>query len=152
MSISRAGRTQDHRVSDIIRDVMSPIPMGLTLDATVSDAAELMRREDIGDVIVLEEDRLYGILTDRDIVVRVVAEGREPSETRLGDVCSRELTTVTPEGSVGEAVRLMREKAIRRLPVVEGDEVVGVLTLGDIAVQRDSRTAIADISAARPNL
>lgn len=152
MSISRAGRTQDHRVSDIIRDVMSPIPMGLTLDATVSDAAELMRREDIGDVIVLEEDRLYGILTDRDIVVRVVAEGREPSETRLGDVCSRELTTVSPEGSVGEAVRLMREKAIRRLPVVEGDEVVGVLTLGDIAVQRDSRTAIADISAARPNL
>jgi len=149
--ISRAGRTQDHRVSDTIRDVMSPIPQGLTVDAMISDAAELMRREDIGDVIVLEEDRLYGILTDRDIVVRVVAEGRDPSQTRVGDVCSRELTTVTPEGSVGQALRLMREKAIRRLPVVEADEVVGILTIGDIAVERDSRTALADISAAPPN-
>jgi CBS domain-containing protein len=149
--ISRAGRTQDHRVSDTIRDVMSPIPQGLTVDAMISDAAELMRREDIGDVIVLEEDRLYGILTDRDIVVRVVAEGRDPSQTRIGDVCSRELTTVAPEGSVGQALRLMREKAIRRLPVVEGDDVVGILTIGDIAVERDSRTALADISAAPPN-
>ena len=149
--ISRAGRTQDHRVSDTIRDVMSPIPMGLTVDGTVSDAAELMLREDIGDVIVLEEDRLYGILTDRDIVVRVIAEGRDPAQTRVGDVCSRELTTVAPDGSVGQALRLMREKAIRRLPVVEGDDVVGILTIGDIAVERDSRTALADISAAPPN-
>ena len=149
--ISRAGRTQDHTVSDTIRDVMSPIPQGLGVDATVSDAAELMFREDIGDVIVLEEGRLYGILTDRDIVVRVVAEGREPSQTRIGDVCSRELTTVAPDGSVGQALRLMREKAIRRLPVVEADEVVGILTIGDIAVERDSRTALADISAAPPN-
>jgi len=150
-TISRAGRTQDHRVSDTIRDVMSPIPRGVTVDATIYDAAEVMLREDIGDVIVLEEDRLYGILTDRDIVIRVVAEGRDPSLTRVGDVCSRELTTVTPEGSVGEAVRLMREKAIRRLPVVEADGVVGILTIGDIAVERDSRTALADISAAPPN-
>jgi len=130
---------------------MRPIPQGVTVDAMISDAAEMMLREDIGDVIVLEEDRLYGILTDRDIVVRVVAEGRDPSATRVGDVCSRELTTVTPEGSVGQAVRLMREKAIRRLPVVEGEEVVGILTLGDIAINRDSRTALADISAAPPN-
>ncbi len=151
MTTSRAGRTQDHRVSDTIRDVMRPIPQGVTVDAMISDAAEMMMREDIGDVIVLEEDRLYGILTDRDIVVRVVAEGRDPSATRVGDVCSRELTTVTPEGSVGQAVRLMREKAIRRLPVVEGEEVVGILTLGDIAINRDSRTALADISAAPPN-
>ena len=150
-AISRAGRTQDHTVSDTIRDVMSPIPQGLTVDAMVSDAAELMRREDIGDVIVLEEDRLYGMLTDRDIVVRVIAEGRDPSLTRVGDVCTRELTTVAPEGSVGQALRLMRAQAIRRLPVVEDDEVVGILTLGDVAVERDSRTALADISAAPPN-
>jgi len=148
---SRAGRTQDHRVSDTIRDVMSPIPQALTVDAMISDAAELMRREDIGDVIVLEEDRLYGILTDRDIVVRVVADGRDPALTRVGDVCSRELATVAPDGSVGEALRLMRAKAIRRLPVVDADEVVGILTIGDIAVQRDSRTALADISAAPAN-
>jgi CBS domain-containing protein len=121
------------------------------MDALISDAAELMLREDIGDVIVLDEDRLYGILTDRDIVVRVVAEGHDPSQTRVGDVCSRQLTTVGPDDSVGQALRLMREKAVRRLPVVEANEVVGILTIGDIAVERDSRSALADISAAPPN-
>jgi CBS-domain-containing membrane protein len=88
-----------------------------------------MLREDIGDVIVFDEDRLYGILTDRDIVVRVVAERRDPSQTRVGDVCSRQLTTVGPDDSVGQALHLMREKAIRRLPVVEATEVVGILTM-----------------------
>lgn len=148
---SRAGLTQDHRGSDLVRDVMSPQPRMLRAEATISEAAEVMRREDIGDVIVVDADRLHGILTDRDIVVRVLAEGQDPSQTRIGDVCSRELTTISPEESVGQAVRLMREKAIRRLPVVEDDEVVGMLTIGDIAVERDSRTALADISAAPPN-
>jgi CBS domain-containing protein len=147
---SRAGLTQDHRVSDLVRDVMSPRPRMLRAEATISEAAEVMRREDIGDVIVVDADRLYG-MTDRDIVVRVLAEGQDPSQTRIGDVCSRELTTISPNESVGQAVRLMREKAIRRLPVVEHDEVVGMLTIGDIAVERDSRTALADISAAPPN-
>ena len=78
-------------------------------------------------------------------MVRVIAEGRDASQTRIGEICSRELTMIGPEDSVGQAVRLMREKAIRRLPVV------GMLTLGDIAVDRDSRTALADISAAPPN-
>jgi len=148
---SRAGLTQDHLVSDLVRDVMSPRPRMVCAEATISEAAEVMRREDIGDVIVVDADRLYGMLTDRDIVVRVLAEGQDPSQTRIGDVCSRELTTISPEESVGQAVRLMREKAIRRLPVVEHDEVVGMLTIGDIAVERDSRTALADISAAPPN-
>ncbi|MGH7299575.1 MAG: CBS domain-containing protein [Candidatus Rokuibacteriota bacterium] len=148
---SRAGQTQGHPVNDTIRDVMRPRPRVLAAGAMISEAAELMRREDIGDVIVVEEDRLYGILTDRDIVVRVLAEGQDPSQTRIGDVCSRELATIGPEDSVGQAVQLMRERAIRRLPVTEGDEVVGILTIGDIAVERDSRTALADISAAPPN-
>ena len=148
---SRAGRTQDHPVNDTIRDVMSPRPRALSADAMVSDAAEVMRRDDIGDVVVLEEDRLYGILTDRDIVVRVLADGRDPAQTRIGDVCTREVATIGPEDSVGQAVRLMRDRAIRRLPVTEGTEVVGILTIGDIAVERDSRTALADISAAPPN-
>lgn len=148
---SRAGRTQDHVVSDTVRDVMSPQPRILSPEATILEAAEVMRREDIGDVIVAQPDRLQGILTDRDIVVRVLAEGRDPSQTRVGEVCSRDLVTIAPEESVGKAVRLMRDKAVRRLPVVEGDGIVGMLTLGDIAVERDSRTALADISAARPN-
>ncbi|MEX2222930.1 MAG: CBS domain-containing protein [Candidatus Rokuibacteriota bacterium] len=148
---SRAGLTQDHPVSDTIRDVMSPRPRILSAGATVAEAAEVMRREDIGDVLVVEEDRLYGILTDRDIVIRVLAPGRDPSQTSIGEVCSRELATLGPEDSVGQAVRLMREKAIRRLPVTESGEVVGILTIGDIAVERDSRTTLADISAAPPN-
>jgi CBS domain-containing protein len=148
---SRAGRTQDHFVSDIIRDVMSPRPLALSADAMITEAALVMRREDIGDVLVVQEDRPCGILTDRDIVVRVLAAGKDPSQTRVGDVCSRELTTVSPEDSVGQAVRLMREKAIRRLPVLEDGEIVGMLSIGDIAVARDSRTGLADISAAPPN-
>jgi signal-transduction protein with cAMP-binding, CBS, and nucleotidyltransferase domain len=148
----RAGLTQDHRVSDVVRDVMSPCPRGLGADATVLDAALVMQREDIGDVLVMDQDdRLLGIVTDRDIVVRALAGGRDPAATRIADVCSRELTTIGPDDSVGGAVRLMREKAIRRLPVVEHGQVVGMLTIGDIAIERDSRTALADISAAPPN-
>jgi CBS domain-containing protein len=142
--ISRAGRTT-------IRDVMSPQPRAVNAAATVRETAQVMHREDIGDVLVLEADRTCGILTDRDIVVRVLAAGKDPARTRVSEVCSRELTTVAPDDSVGQAVRLMREKAIRRLPVVERGEIVGVLTIGDIAVARDSRTALADISAAPPN-
>jgi CBS domain-containing protein len=148
---SRAGLTQDHHVSDTIRDVMSPRPRMLSAEAMVSEAAEVMGREDIGDVLVVEGRRLAGILTDRDIVVRVLAQGLEPATTPIGAVCSRQVETLGPEDGVGQAVRLMRERAIRRLPIVERDEVVGILTLGDIAVARDSRTGIADISAAPPN-
>ena len=148
----RAGLTQDHRVSDIVRDMMNPCPRILAPDATLVDAALVMRREDIGDVLVCEEgDRLLGIVTDRDIVVRALAEGRDPAETGVAEVCSRDLVTIEPSDSVGGAVRLMREKAIRRIPVTEDGRVVGMLTIGDIAVERDSRTALADISAAPPN-
>ncbi len=149
----RAGLTQDHQVHDVVRDVMSPCPMMLSPDATVQEAAELMRREDIGDVLVMADDnrRLVGILTDRDIVVRALAEGRDPAQTRIGDVCSQDVVTISPDESVGTAVRIMREKAIRRVPVADDREVVGMLTIGDIAVERDSRTALADISAAQPN-
>ena len=149
----RAGLTQDHRVHDVVRDVMSPCPQMLAPDATVMDAAELMRREDIGDVLIMADDdrTLVGILTDRDIVVRALAEGRDPAQTRVADVCSRDVATIGPDESVGTAVRIMREKAIRRLPVADERQVVGMLTIGDIAVERDSRTALADISAAPPN-
>ena len=148
----RAGLTQDHRVSDVVRDVMSPCPRTVAPEATLIDAALVMRREDIGDVLVCEEgDRLVGIVTDRDIVVRALAEGRDPAATRVADICSRDLVIIEPEDSVGGAVRLMREKAIRRIPVAERGRVVGVLTIGDIALERDSRTALADISAAPPN-
>lgn len=140
-------------MNDSIRDVMTPNPLAMPASATVMEAAQLMRGNDIGDVIVLEHDRLFGILTDRDIVVRAMAEGADPHATAVGDICSRELTTLRPTDSVGHAVRLMREKAIRRLPVVEETgRVIGIVSIGDVAVERDRRSALADISAAPPNV
>ena len=139
-------------VHDNIRDVMSSRPKTLDADQTVVAAAQLMRGADIGDVLVVKsDDRLHGILTDRDIVVRVLAEGLDPNQTRVGDICSRVLTTVSPDDGVSHAVRVMREKAIRRLPVEAGGRVIGMLTIGDIAVERDVGSVLADISAAPPN-
>jgi CBS domain-containing protein len=134
-----------------VRDVMTPLPRVVDMSASVMDAAEIMRDADIGDVVVLEGRRLYGILTDRDIVVRVLAERSDPATVRVGQVCSRELTTILPTASVGDAVRLIREKAIRRLPVVEDGEVLGIVSMGDIAVARDRKSALGEVSAAPPN-
>ncbi len=149
LKIDRPGRIPRE---ENVGDVMTPLPRSLDTSASVMDAAEIMRDSDIGDVVVLEDHRLYGILTDRDIVVRVLAEGSDPATVSVGQVCSRELTTIPPTASVGEAVRLIREKAIRRLPVVEeGGDVVGIVSMGDIAVARDRKSALADVSAAPPN-
>jgi CBS domain-containing protein len=136
-----------------IRDVMTPNPSAISRSASILDAAQLMRGNNIGDVIVLEDDRLFGILTDRDIVVRGLAERLDPETIPVGEICSRDLTTIEPTASVEQAVRLMREKAIRRLPVVdESGDVMGIISIGDVAVERDRRSALADISAAPPNL
>ena len=135
-----------------IRDVMTPNPCAISPSASVMDAARIMRKSDIGDVIVLEDDRLFGILTDRDIVVRALAEDADLHTTPVAEICSRDLTTIEPTASVGQAVRLMREKAIRRLPVVdENGFVLGIVSIGDVAVERDRHSALADISAAPPN-
>ena len=147
---SRHSRTSSHKQS--IQDVMTPDPKILEATASVRDAAELMRESDIGDVVVLENNQLCGIVTDRDIVVRVLADGDDPAMVTVGEICSRELTTVPPTASIDDVVRLIREKAIRRLPVVEEDgEVVGIVSIGDIAVARDRESALADVSAALPN-
>ena len=138
-----SGRSRQ-RISpdESVRDIMTTDPRALTPDASAMEAAQVMRDNDIGDVVVLEEERLYGIVTDRDIVVRVLAEQCDPSAVRLADICSRDITTIAPDASVGEAVRLIREKSIRRLPVVEnGGQVVGIVSLGDIALARDRRSA-----------
>ena len=90
-------------------------------------------------------------MTDRDIVVRLVAEARDPASTPLADLCSHPLVTVTPADSIEQAVQLMRSKAIRRLPVVEGGQAVGIVSLGDLAVERDPGSALGEISAAPPN-
>jgi CBS domain-containing protein len=139
-------------MAERIRDVMTTNPQTLPESTTVREAAETMRANDIGDVVVVDDDgKLSGILTDRDIVVRVVAEARDPRATRIGDIASRELTAVSPDDPVERAVQLMRERAIRRLPAVERNKVVGIVSIGDLALDRDPDSALADISAAPPN-
>lgn len=134
-----------------IREVMTPDPVSLPAHAPVLEAARHMKRNDIGDVIVVDGDRVCGVATDRDIVVRALAEGRDPASTPLGDICSRSVVSLEPQDSVAEAIRLMREHAVRRLPVVEGAKPVGIVSIGDLAIERDEGSALADISSAPAN-
>jgi len=133
-----------------IKDAMSTQPASLPVSATVADAARQMRERDIGDVLVEQEGRLAGIVTDRDIVVRVMAEGRDVN-SKLGDIVSSEVVCITPAESADDAIRLMRERALRRVPVVENGRPVGIVSLGDLAGERDPRSVLGEISNAPPN-
>src|SRR4029434_2003747 len=135
-----------------VQDVMTRHPITLPPSTSLVDAAKTMRDMAIGVVIVADGDRLLGIVTDRDIVVRGLADGCDPHTTTLTDVSSRELTTVSPDEPIETAVRLIREHAIRRLLVVSDGRVVGIVTLGDLALDRDPHSALADVSAAPPTL
>ncbi len=123
-----------------------------TVDAsdTIADAARVMRDSDIGDVIVMEDGQVSGIVTDRDIVVRGVAEGRDDS-TAVSEVCTTGVETIDPGASLDDALSLMREKDIRRLPVAKNGRPVGIISLGDLAVEREPDSTLADISAASPD-
>jgi len=139
-------------MTTMIRQVMTPNPVTIGPERTISEASELMRDHAIGDVIVSDYDSAQlGVLTDRDIVVRVLAEGLDPHNTTAGQVCSVNTVTVAPEDSIPEAVQRMRDAAVRRLPVVDHGHVVGIVSLGDLAIERDEESALADISAAEPN-
>jgi CBS domain-containing protein len=133
-----------------VKDVMARDPVTISSTATMAEAARLMRDRSIGDVLITEEDHLRGVVTDRDLAVRGVAEER-PDDTPIGELCSPELYYCAPSDEVERAVTLMREHAVRRLPVVDGDQLVGVVSLGDLAQERDPRSALADISSAHPN-
>jgi CBS domain-containing protein len=134
-----------------VKEVMTERPVTLDRDASLAEAARSMRDRGIGDVIVVAGEDAEGIVTDRDIVIRAVAEGADPNTTRLGQVISRELVSVAPDDPVERAIGLMREKAVRRLPVLEGGKPVGVLSLGDLAVARDAGSVLADISEEPPD-
>jgi signal-transduction protein with cAMP-binding, CBS, and nucleotidyltransferase domain len=119
------------------------------MTAPLREAAEIMRQADAGTVLVSDdESRLVGIVTDRDIAIRAVAEGRDPTSVTVGDISTPYPTAVPVNTSIREAFRVMREHAIRRLPVVERDRLVGVVSLGDLAIRRDTAALVADISAA----
>lgn len=138
------------RTPERVADVMTPNPVCLDDSCTVTEAARTMRDADIGPVIVTAQDRI-GIVTDRDIVTRVIADGRDPDQVTLTELATWDPACVSPDDPVEDAISLMRERAIRRVPVVDGGRPVGVLSLGDLAIDRDPDSALADISRAAPN-
>ncbi|GAA3504648.1 CBS domain-containing protein [Streptomyces prasinosporus] len=138
-------------MAELVKDVMTPGVVAVRPDASLVEAAQLMRTQNIGDVVVADGQRVVGVLTDRDIVVRAVAEGADPLGVSAGSVCSPDPLTLTPEDPVSSAVTLMREHAVRRIPVVENGLPVGLVSLGDLARAQDPGSALADISRAEPD-
>jgi CBS domain-containing protein len=120
-----------------INDSMTANPCVIEADKPVSYAAKMMRDEDVGFAPIVEGDRLVGSLTDRDIAIKVVAEGRDPDETPVREVATSNLITVDPEDDLDEAMRLMARHQVRRLAVVEGSRLVGVVAQADVA--RDAK-------------
>ena len=125
-----------------IRDAMTSNPRGVETSTQVAEAAKLMKSENVGSLPVTEGDRLVGMVTDRDIVLRVVAEGKDVQSATVGEIASKDLVTVDPQQDLDEALRLMAQHQVRRLPVVEEDgRLVGILAQADIAQQgEDSKT------------
>jgi CBS domain-containing protein len=121
-----------------VRDVMTKNPRAVEPSTTLVDAARNMRDENVGPLPIVDDGRVVGMLTDRDIVVRAIAEGRDPSSTTVGEIASRELVTVDPDQSLDEAARLMAQHQVRRLPVVEEDgRLAGIVAQADVATAGD---------------
>jgi len=133
-----------------IREVMTADPRTVDTSATVADAAREMRDGDVGAVVV-ENGKVAGIVTDRDIAVRVVAQGLDPDATKVGDAATMRPTTLTVDQTVDDAIRLVREQNIRRILVVQDERAAGIVSLGDLAIERDTGSALADIASEPPN-
>lgn len=133
-----------------VRDIMTANPVGVYANQTIGDAARVMRDAGVGAVLVVNGDSLGGVVTDRDLVIRGLAEGFGP-DSAVGPLCSAKLVGVDADADVAEAERLMRDNAVRRLPVIDGGQIVGVISLGDIAVADDDDSPLAAVSRARAN-
>jgi CBS domain-containing protein len=133
-----------------VRDVMTPDPIGVYYDQAISDAARVMRDAGIGAVLVVNGQLLSGVVTDRDLIIRAVAGGAKPDDP-VGPLCSSKLIGVDVEEDVTVAERLMRENAVRRLPVIEDDQVAGMVSIGDLAAATDGDSPLARVSKAPAN-
>ena len=134
-----------------VRDVMTPGPIGVDYYQSVGEAARTMRDWGVGAVLVVNDQSLYGLVTDRDLVVRAVAEAKGHDEP-VGPLSSGNLIGVDVDADAREAARLMSEHAVRRLPVIENGEVAGIVSLGDLALQVDLASVLADVSKATANV
>jgi CBS domain-containing protein len=134
-----------------VAEIMTSGPLTIAVEESAAAAAELMRDSDVGALIVTDARGVRGVVTDRDITVRVVAAQLDPRTTALAEIVAPDLVAVSPDDDVDTAVELMRGNALRRLPVLQGEDLVGVVSLGDVAIERDSGPALADISSEPPN-
>lgn len=130
---------------------MTPGVVAVRPDASLVEAAQLMRAQDIGDVLVARDNDIVGVLTDRDITLRAVADGADPLTVSAQAVCTPNPVVIGPDDAVSAAVELMRDHAVRRLPVIEGGRPVGMVSLGDLAVAQNPDSALAEISRAAPD-
>ena len=129
------------RADGHVREAMTADLASVEPSATAAEAARLLAERDVGSLPVVEAGRLVGVVTDRDLALRVVAEGRDPNVVRIDEIASRELVTVEPDGKLDEALHLMAKRQVRRLPVVEDGRLVGILAQADVAAEADARSA-----------
>lgn len=148
----RLGSSAAGGIIDIrdVREVMTSAPQTIEASAALPEAARLMRDQAIGDVVVIEGGRPTGIVTDRDIAMRV-ALGTNPASVKVRDLVEGELVTIGPTESVQEAMRRMQQRDIRRLPVTQNDRVIGIVSLGDLSRLPGAEAVLADVSNAPPN-
>jgi CBS domain-containing protein len=141
---------QEDTMGKKVREIMTPNPVGVYYEQTIGEAARVMRDAGVGAVLVVNGDSLGGVVTDRDLVIRGLAEGAG-ADAPVGPLCSAKLVGVDAEADIADAQRLMRENAVRRLPVIEGGQIVGIISLGDLAVCVDSESPLAAVSQAEAN-
>ena len=133
-----------------VRDVMTPAPVGVYYNQTIGEAARIMRDTQVGAVLVVDDGALSGMVTDRDLVIRGLAEGEGP-DSPVGPLCSGELIGVAADAETDQAEQLMREHAVRRLPVINDGQVVGIVSIGDLAITAEADSPLAAVSRAQPN-
>lgn len=138
-------------MAQTVEEIMTRDPRCVDVADNVADAARQMRDGDFGSVIVLRDGQVAGIVTDRDIAIRAVAEARDPQSTSVGDICTTGVQTLEPQQPIAAAVQAMREHDVRRVPVVADGRPVGILSLGDLALEQDPQSVLGDISAAAPD-
>jgi CBS domain-containing protein len=131
-------------MSLLVRHAMTEAPATLGSDMNAFDAAGLMRQYDVGVIPIVDGEKFIGLVTDRDLAVRVLADRKDPSEVHLGDIATTSTITVSPDAKLAEARDLMAEHKIRRLPVVKGERLVGIISIGDISQHDASKRAVGE--------
>jgi len=137
-----------------IREVMTPNPACVSEKDNIGDAAKIMAREDTGVVPVVDGKKVIGMVTDRDIVVRLVAEGKDPKQCRVDEAMTKTIRTIREDASIDDALNLMGNANVRRAPVVnDREEIVGIVSLGDISLESQGKVGktVENISQAPPN-